>query len=337
MEGATVATTSSRALLAACARLELDVAALLAEAGLTAAQVDDPDGRLPGPAVAALWRGALQRSGDPELGLRVALAVPFGAYRVIDFLAASAATVGEGLVRVARYFPLVNSALSWEVVEEPGAMRMALTHPSIAGGLPRPYAEYAVAVTILHCRRASGFDWPLREVGFAFEAPPSSAAHERAFGCAVRFGQPRSEFALARATWDQPAQAPSSSLLRTLEEHADQMIASLRRDRVLSAQVARLIAEELQGGDPSLARVARRMAMSARTLQRRLELEQTTFADVLDQTRRHFAQAYLKEPNLALTEIAYLLGFSEQSAFTRAFQRWYGTAPSQYRNRPAAP
>ena len=337
MRGATVSTTSSRALLAACDRLGLDTRELLAEAGLAAAQVNDPDGRLPGAAVSTLWQAAIRRSGDPGLGLRVALAVPFGAYRVIDFLAASAATVGDGLVRVARYFPLVNSALAWDITDERSAMRIALTHPTIPDGLPRPYAEYALVVTILHCRRASGFDWPLLEVGFAFEAPPSSDDHVRAFGCEVRFGQPRSEFAIARATWDRPTQAPSSELLRTLEEHADRMIAGLRAESVVSAQVARLIAEELQGGDPSLSRIARRTAMSPRTLQRRLELEQTSFADVLDQTRRHLAQAYMREPKLALTEIAYLLGFSEQSAFTRAFQRWYGTAPSQYRSRQPAP
>ncbi|MBZ0231706.1 MAG: AraC family transcriptional regulator [Deltaproteobacteria bacterium] len=336
MQGATVATTSSRALVAACERLAIDVPALLEDAGLTAAQIADPDGRLPGEAVATLWRSALHRSGDPGLGLRVALAVPFGAYRIIDFLAASAPTVGEGLARVARYFPLVNSALAWELGDERTQMRVTLAHPTVPGELPRPYAEYALAVTILHCRRASGFDWPLVEVAFAFESPPDAAAHEAAFGCPARFGQPRNEFVISRATWELPSQAPSSELLRTLEEHADRLIAGLGREHVISVQVARLVTEELQGGEPSLAKIARRMAMSPRTLQRRLELEGTTFADVLDRTRRHFAQAYMKDRGLALTEIAYLLGFSEPSAFTRAFQRWYGTSPSQYRAGGAA-
>lgn len=337
MRGATVATTSSRALLAACARLGLAAGPLLDRAGLTAAQVDDPDGRLDGEAVAALWRAAFERSGDPGLGLAVALAVPFGAYRVIDFLAASAATVGDALTRVARYFPLINSALAWAIEAGPSSVAIALTHPAVTGELPRPYAEYAVAVTILHCRHASGFDWPLDEVAFAFAAPPSSADHVRAFGCPVRFGASHSGFTMTRATWDHASRAPSSELLRTLEDHADRLIASLRADRVVSAQVSRLLAEELQGGDPTLPRVARKLAMSPRTLQRRLDLEGTSFVDVLDTTRRHFAQKYLEERSLALTEIAYLLGFSEQSAFTRAFHRWFGAAPSQVRGRALAP
>src|SRR5690606_967871 len=109
----------------------------------------------------------------------------------IDFLAASAATVGDGLLRVARYFPLVNSALAWEIQEEPERVRMGLAHPTISK-LPRPYAEYALVVTILHCRHASGFEWPLEEVTFAFEPPSSTAEHIRVLGCPVRFGQSQS-------------------------------------------------------------------------------------------------------------------------------------------------
>lgn len=336
MGGATVATTSSRALLVACARLGIDGGSLLAAAGLDEAQVNDPDGRLPSAAVAALWRTALERSGEPDLGLRVALAVPFGTYRVIDFLAASAPTVGEGLSRVARYFPLINASLEWTLSHEPSAVRMALGSPGDATALPRPYAEYALVVTILHCRAASGFDWPLEAVSFGFPAPPSSEAHVRALGCPVRFGQPKNELTMARSTWELPSRAASSELLRTLEEHADRMISALRSDKELEARVAKLLAEELRGGDPSLPRIAQRLAMSPRTLQRRLDSERTTFAEILDQTRRRFAEAYVKDPALALTEVAYLLGFSEASAFSRAFQRWYGVAPSQFRARGTA-
>lgn len=328
---ATVATTSSRALLAACDQLGLTSEGLLSAAGLTAAQVDDPDGRLPVEAVSALWHAALVQSRDPGLGLRVALAVPFGAYRVIDFLAASAPTVGEGLTRVARYFPIINSALSWEIADDAGTRRMSIAHPGIPGELPRPYAEYALAVTILHCRHASGFDWPLEEVGFAFVAPPSIEAHARAFGCPVRFGQPRNALVIGQATWDLPSRASSSDLLRTLEAHAATLLTSLDVVRETTAQVARVIVDELEGGDPSLAAVARRMAVSPRTLQRRLAIEGTSFAEVLDQTRRHVAEAYIKDRALALTEVSYLLGFSEPSAFTRAFQRWFGLAPRQFR------
>jgi AraC-like DNA-binding protein len=330
----TVATTSSRALLAACEEIGLSRAGLLASAGLTAEQVNDPDGRLPVAAVATLWRSALEQSGDPGLGLRVAVAVPFGAYRVIDFLAASAPTVGEGLVRVARFFPLVNSSLAWEITDEGSRMRLTLRHAGMAGELPRPYAEFAVTVTVLQCRRASGFAWPVADVTFAFDAPgPPDRRYRDALGCDAEFGSTRNSFSVSKATWESPSRAPSTQLLQTLEGHATHLMASLQTDHVVSREVARHIVLELDGGTPSLAHVARRMAQSVRTLQRRLDQEGTSFAEILDRTRQHFARTYMNERGLALTEIAFLLGFSEQSAFTRAFQRWFGIAPSEYRSR----
>lgn len=334
--GVTVATTSSRALLAACERLGLDTAALLEAAGLTAAQVQDPEGRIPGAAVRTLWLAAQARSADPGLGVRAAQAVPFGAYRVIDFLAASAPTVGEGLVRVARYFPLINSGVELQLHADAAERRVALVSPGAIGGLPGAYVEYALAVTYLHCRRASGFDWPLLRVDLAGAAPSSTAEHVQVFGCPVRFGRPHDQLVIAARTWDLPSHNASTDLLRTLEEHAQRVLAALRAEE-LEARVIRILVEELRGGDPSLDHVARRVGLSPRTLQRRLQLEGVSFADVLDRTRRDFADCYVKEATLALTEIAYLLGFSEQSAFTRAFQRWYGVSPSRYREGAAAP
>jgi len=309
----------------------MDVGQLVLDAGLTEAQIDDPDERLPGENVARLWSLAVARSEDPLIGMRAAQAVPFGAYRVIDFLAASAATVGEGITRVARYFPLINSVLELRVNEDhAGEIAVQLINPRDPGNLPRPYAEFALVVTVLHCRGANGFDWPLTRVELAYPPQPDHAEYERVFGCPVQFDALRTAFVLATATWNQPSHGASSELLRTLEDHADRLLSTLRATEI-EAVVARCVMEEMRGGDPSLPHVAKRLGMSARTLQRKLQLENVSFADVLDRTRKHFASRYLQERGLQLTEIAYLLGFSEQSAFTRAFQRWYGVSPTQYR------
>jgi AraC-like DNA-binding protein len=332
--GATVATTSSRALLAACRRAGMDTAALLADAGLTEAEVEQPEGRLRGEAVSALWRLALQRSQDPFLGLHAATAVPFGAYRVIDFLAASSPTVGASIVRVAHYFPLINSAIELRISESGEETRVAFVNPRDPAGAPRPYVEYALAVTVLHCRHATGVAFPLARVELAFPSPGSTAEYEAVFGCPAKMGSESNMFVLTHAAWQLPNQVASPDLLRTLEEHADRLLQTLRAEEVESA-VARCLMEELRGGDPSLERIAKRLGMSPRTLQRRLRDEQSSFADVLDRTRKHFASCYLQERGLQLTEIAYLLGFSEQSAFTRAFQRWYGVSPTQYRSKSA--
>lgn len=337
MQGATVATTSSRALLAACRALGVDTAQLLSEVGLAQEQLDNPDGRLPGEAVAELFRQALVRSGDPELPLRAAAAVPFGAYKVIDFLASSAPTVGEGLVRVARYFPLINSTAALRIHDAGATVALELATPLDPAGPPRPYVEYALAVTFLHCRHAAAFDWSILEARFGFSPPSSSTAHERLFGCPVRFAQARHELVIARDVWDSPSKgAASSELLQLLEQHAEQSIQSLRGGEKVEASVSRLLIASLGTGEPTLESVAKQLRLSPRTLQRKLQAEGSSFADVLDRTRRTTASVYVKRRELALTEIAYLLGFSEHSAFTRAFQRWYGVAPSRYREQAGA-
>jgi len=290
---------------------------------------------LPAERVGRLWQAAFDSSGETSLGLRIARAVPFGAYRVIDFLAASAPTVGEGLIRVARYFPIISSALVWEIDEASDAITLRLMRNVAAGSskdaLPHPYAEFALTVTILHCRHSTGVNWPIREVTFPFSAPESPRLHEETFGCPVRFRQSAAGFTVTRETWQTPNRAGSRDLLQTLEEHAGRLMTSLGASQVISTQVAKLILDELEGGDPSLSTIARRLAMSPRTLQRRLDDEGATFAEILDRTRRHVAQAYIADRGLALTEVAYLLGFSEPSAFTRAWQRWFGQSPRQGR------
>ena len=316
-------------MVAACEAMGLDAGAIFQRAGVGRAQIDDPDGRIPLQTVADLWEAAIALTRDPGLGLKVAVATPFGSYRVIDFLAASASTVGDGLTAVARYFPLINTALGWEIAVRSDTVRMALSHPMIPS-LPRLPAEYTLAVTVLHCRKASGFDWPLEEVELAFEAPSSTSEHRAVFGCPVRFGASANAFVLARSEWDRATASGSSELLRALQAHADELLARLGTDQVIAGRVQRLLVDELRGGEPTLGRLAKRMAMSARTLQRRLDEEGTTFAAVLDDTRRELAGAYMAQRDVALADVSYLLGFSEQSAFTRAFQRWHGVAPSRY-------
>jgi AraC-like DNA-binding protein len=116
-----------------------------------------------------------------------------------------------------------------------------------------------------------------------------------------------------------------------LENHASVLQAKLRGSTTLAGRVRQLLAEGIREGEPEQHEIAKSLALSERTLQRRLQDENVTFADLVEEVRADLARMYLNDPSLAVFEVAFLLGYSEPSAFNRAFRRWTGKSPSQYR------
>jgi AraC-like DNA-binding protein len=331
MASATVLTVSSRALVDACDALGLNTDELLAAAELTRAEVSDPDARIPVDKMSALWREAYARAGDPDLALHAAEALPFGAYTVIDFMARTAATIGTAFERISRYFPLINSVVELPIEIAGDHVRVDMVDKRGGNKLPRSYAEYVLAAVVLRTRIAVGVELPLIRVELAYEAPADHREHVRIFGCPVQFATERTGFVLSREVWDTPLQRGDSGLAAILERHAQMLLAELPKVSDDIEQVRAMIREQLEGGDPSLDSVARKLGMSRRSLQRRLTAENVTYAQVLDDVRSTMARAYLGQRDLSIAEIAYLLGFSEQSSFTRAFRRWTAVSPAEFR------
>jgi AraC-like DNA-binding protein len=331
--GGAVMTVSSRAFLEYCEGRGIDTRAILAAAGVERALVDDPDGYLPREKVREIWGHAYKASGDPDLALHAAEALRFGAYRVIDYLAASAPTVGESIAHVSAYFPIINSAVRLPITERDGERAMGIICPEDPAHVTRPYAEYTFAAVFLRCREATKVRYPLTGVDFAFPAPASIAEHERVFECPVRFGAAANAMRVGRAAWDMPSGRADPHLLGVLADHA-----RILREKVPSEpdpvrDVRQAIVERLKEGDLSLERVAKQLAMSPRTLQRRLRDHGLSYADLLDSTRASAAKSYLSDRQISIAEVAYLLGFAEQSSFNHAFKRWTGQAPNEYRKR----
>ncbi|MCZ7685529.1 MAG: AraC family transcriptional regulator [Sandaracinaceae bacterium] len=324
----TVLSVASRAVLEACERLGLDGAELLARAGLSREEIEDPDRRVEAERADALWRHAYERAGDPCLALHAAEALPFGAYKVIDYLATHAPTAGAGLEQVAAYFPLIDPRARLVVEHgDPTRLRVELT----AGGeVPAPAQEYTLAALVTRMRAVAPL--PLQRVCFSFAAPEDAREHARIFRCEVRFGCAAPELVIAERDWGAPLRTRDPALAALLERHAAALLAELSARSELAERVRAAIAEMLRAREePTLARVAKRLATSERTLQRRLREEEVTFAALADDARAGLARSYLRERDLSLAEVAFLLGFADQSTFTRAFRRWTGVAPGAFR------
>jgi AraC-like DNA-binding protein len=327
----TVLTVSSRALVSACERLGIDGEALLRSVGIPRERLEDADARLQNREVGALWAKAYELSGDPVLSLHVAEACPLGAYKVIDFMASSARTVGEAFRYATRYFKLINTAVTLTIDEAGDPVTFDLAGEGGPAAVTRPYVEYCLSVFVLHVRAGTGAPVRLRRVTFAQRRPPDVSEHERVFGCPVAFEEDRNRLYIDRAEWDAPTRFANSGVLGVLSEHAELLVARLPTGSDLVERTRRAIAERLRGGTSSLESVARELAMSERSLQRRLSDLGHTFHALADEVREATARLYLEQPDMALAEIAYLLGFADQSAFNRAFKRWTGSTPRQAR------
>jgi AraC-like DNA-binding protein len=318
-------------MLDACARLGLDTSQILAAARLDPATVQDPDVRLPLEQVQALWQKAYELSRDPNLALHAIEVLPFGAYRVIDFLASSAPTIGQALAKVSDYFPIINTVVRLPYTVGPDEVSFGIEAPSRPATITRPYAEYTLAAVFLRTRLATNIPYPLLRVEFSHASPADTTEHERIFQTAVVFGAASCRLVIAREVWDTPRTGGDPALFSVLETHARMLLDQLPTSPSTVDRVREAIGSELRGGDPRLESVARRLAMSPRTLQRRLADEGMFFNDLLDELRLRAAKTYLAQRDIAGAEVAYLLGFAEQSSFNHAFKRWTGRTPTEFR------
>lgn len=330
-----VLAVASRALLEACASLGADRADLLARAGLVEADLASPDAHITTFAADALWAACVTCVEVPALALRAARAVPPSAFRVIDYLATTGPTLGAGVSRVAAYFHLIDQRGA--IVIEPREGGVALLFESRVGApLPRQSQEFTLALFFMRMAAAAQQPFCPLDVSFTFERPADEAEHRALFGITPRFGASEVSLVIPRGVFDAPTRQADEGLFALLDEHARLLAERAPPVDSFAARARAAVDLALTEGDLSLASVARRLSTSERSLQRRLDDEGLSFATLVDASRRARAEALLRA-DVSLVEIAFLLGFSEQSAFTRAFKRWTGQTPREARKalRPA--
>jgi AraC-like DNA-binding protein len=287
-----------------------------------------PDERLDARTVASLLQAAEELSCDPALGLKAGMATALGDYDVLEYMALSCPTLGDALDVVCRYLELISgpTACSVERVDEWAVLRIGSRLPS-----SRAASDFRVAT--MHRVGSNWLGAELRcQVWLEQDPPRERAAYEAAFpGSRVMFGQPCTGLAWPAASLDAPLRTAEPKLHEVLRRYAERLLAELDRDTTFRHRVRTLLIESLPQGSGTADGIAARLHMSRRTLLRKLEREGTTFKDLVDTTRRQLAMHHLAIGELGASEIAPLLGFAQPSAFHRAFKRWTGTTPLNYR------
>lgn len=330
----TIAATSTLAMVRTASARGAEVEDLLRDAGLTREALEDPDARLPAPTVMAIWNSLRERTGDPALQLAAPATLPFGAYRIIDYLVAASTTVGDGVCRFAQFFGLIADSLVLEITEGPDDRSVKLT--TVDGGpVPPVYVDYVFAALVSRIRMRIRPSLDVRRVELRLPEPRVTAPYREVFRAPIRFGARDDRLSFSCEEWGAPTYSGDAALVALLEEHA--RILAQRTPRATAGfaeEVRRAIAGTLSKG-ASAQQVARALNLSVRSLQRRLDASDTTFRDLAEDVRVQLAEGYLANPGVSISEVAVLLGFSEQSAFNRAFRRWTGESPGRWRRSPA--
>lgn len=317
-----------RLLAAACQAHGLEAGAALAEVGLSPALLAEREGRVPLPQARSAWDAAARLSGDIDFGLHAAERFPPGGFDVLDYLGRSVATFGEMLERVAQLGSIFTE--DGQLTLDRTGKRAVLRHAAKAP--LRHVSELMMAAIVLRGRELTGVDFAPASVSFRHPEPERTREHQRIFACPVRFGRPADELYLDASILKLPLKGFEPGLSEILDHYVRLVAGKAVAAPSLLSDVTEAITAALPNGEPRLEDVARALCITPRTLQRRLKEGETSFQALLDHVRHQLALEYLEAGDIPTTKLALLLGFSEPSAFYRAFRRWTGQSPAEARS-----
>ncbi len=323
-----------RPLLSGLEAMGHDPAVFLNRIGIRRLPLDDPDAQVPMRLAVGLLARACADIGDENLGLHLAQRAALTSVDVHFYAMASSRSLGAAYERLCRYQRLINDTSLVELSCRHG--RAILRHRLPNGVAPRQSAEFILASWVRAGRVVTGVDWRPAEVRFAHPAPVAPREHREFFGAPVLFATGENAIEFDEVLMDLPCVRSDAALVEVLDRFAGDRLNRMPTGESLAARVRAWLEMEFRGGEPTANQCARFLRMSVRTLNRQLAAEQTTFRDVADRLRHELAAQYLTGRDVAIAEIAFLLGFSELSSFHRAFKRWTGATPAQYRQRQHA-
>lgn len=312
----------------------LDARSVFVEAELDPSMLQDPNARFPAARMAQLWRLAEERSGDPAIGIAIGMRWNPTTFHALGYAWLASATLGEAFHRLARYSQLINDASEF-TISSAGSSYLVTGTVRDPGFELWPVTIQATMVAITRmCRMLLGESFSATEVLFPFAPTAATVALETNLRAPLRFGSDKAGMLIDRQDMERPLPTANPELSRNSEEIAMKYLSRLNQKQ-LSQQVRRHVVEALPSGQIREEDIAAKLNLSTRTLQRRLLEEGVSFGDLLQSVRRELAGNYINDSQLSISEIAYLLGFSDQANFTRAFKRWFGVPPTDWRRKRA--
>ena len=306
---------------------------ILRGCGLERSNLTDPEGFISAAKLPQLLEEAARATGDDFFGLHFGEGFNPKNIGPVIYVVLNSPTIGAGIENLERYLKIHNEATRWFTHIEGERAYVGYELAELGIAKPRQYHEATMAIALNTLRMMAGSHWAPEEIHFTHESPHQTSEHSRIFAAPVRFGCATNAFVIERSFLERQVPAADPRLYGILRRYLDNILADMPREDGFLASIRKAIAETMRDGDPGLGRVAKQLAASPRTLQRRLKEYGLEFKKLADDTRRRFASNYLKDRKHTLTEVAFLLGYSDVSAFNRAFKRWTGMTPLHYRRK----
>ena len=301
--------------------------------GLTGmSNLTDPDQRVPEASVEAARRLASSLTHDPSIGVHLAEWLPRGALDLVEYAFRSSASLGTALERLVRYGRVLSDRVAARMDAHGEGLLLGFRDAGTSALHPGR-SEFALAAALKLARDSTGHDITPLLVSFAHAAPPDEDEYRRFFRVPVRFGAGSTVMILSVVDTARPMLGADEALSSIVRRRLDKALAERdrRHEGPFSARVRRLMLEHLGATTLTPPSVARALAVSNRTLSRRLAAEGASFRDILNDVRMEFACALLQDRTLSVGDVSFFLEYSEPAAFHRAFRRWTGRTPQEFR------
>ncbi len=308
----------------------LDAPAMLERHGIDPALLSNPDARIPSRSWDSLTRDAAEHIPDPAFGLLAARCWHPSNLGALGYAWLSSSTLRTGLGRLVRYWRLLGEGSSTRLEESSAGVTIVLARQAPDPVSSAVTVDFIMSLLVDMCRMNAGSSLRPVAVRLRRSRPKGGEAYRRHFGCVVHFAADEDSFTLSRRDVDRSLPTSNRQIAATLDRILVERLAHLDKRDVVARCQARLF-EQLYSGEVSEDVMAEQLHMSRRTLQRKLADADLTFQKLVDDTRQDLAMRHLDDPRHSITDVTFLLGFSQQSAFTRAFKRWTGMSPTEYR------
>ena len=304
----------------------------LADAKISSKAISDPDYQVPLDRHCFLMEMVAARSNDPNLGLKLGTQYHPSDMGVLGHALLNAPDVGALLDNFVRYLSVYSRGCLMKLEIDGNQATFIyeydITYPGPLGRVQE--AECTLAMVKHAVEVAIDDRWELERVQFEHGKPESARFHFTTFGVPAEFGCSRNALSFGRAWLARKNPNAESRLHEALEYYLSENVAGREVDNDIVAQVGKLVARRLSSGTPLIDDIADELCITRRTLQRKLAAKDVTYGSYLEDIRRRLAFGYFKSREISVSEVAFLLGYSQVSTFSRAFHRWSGRSPQQF-------